>query len=189
MPVPEVVDRSSCLRCRDQRWRFERAIALGPYRGKLREAIILMKRPVFESLALAAGRLLAEKLEREQVAFDAIVPVPNHWTRRLAHKTSAAESLATAISRHSKRPMLLSLAKRRRRTQKQGMLAWSNRPENVKEAFQVRRSRRIVGKKILLVDDVLTSGATAAELTRCLLAAGAAAVNIAVAARGTGSRS
>jgi predicted amidophosphoribosyltransferase len=68
------------------------------------------------------------------------------------------------------------------------MLAWSNRTGNVQHAFRVRRPKQLAGRHILLVDDVFTSGATAAELTRCLLKAGASRVTIAVAARGTGVR-
>ncbi len=188
MPVPSVVDRSACIRCRDQGWRFERVIALGPYRGRLREAIILMKKPTFEALAGAAGRVLGERLQAAQVDPDLIMPVPNHWSRRLAHRTSSAETLATAIARVLHKPMALGAVRRVKRTRKQGMLAWSNRPGNVHRAFVARRPKSLDGKHILIVDDVFTSGATAAELTRCVLKAGANKVTIAVAARGTGSR-
>lgn len=68
------------------------------------------------------------------------------------------------------------------------MFAWSNRPGNVHRAFEVRHPRTIAGQHILVVDDVFTSGATAAELTRCLLKAGAKKVTVAVAASGTGTR-
>jgi ComF family protein len=188
MPVPAVVDRSSCVRCRDAGWRFERVVALGPYRGRLREAIILMKKPTFEALATAAGALLADKLQQAGIAPDLIVPVPNHWTRRLAHRTSAAETLAGAIADRYRRPLCLHAVRRIKRTKKQGMLAWSMRSDNVQHAFRVRRPKRIADRHVLLVDDVFTSGATAAELTRSLLKAGAAKVTIAVAARGTGTR-
>lgn len=188
MPMPEVVDRTSCVRCRDQGWRFDRVIALGPYRGRLREAIILMKKPTFEALAAAAGELIADKLQSAGIAPDVVVPVPNHWTRRLVHRTSTAETLAAAVARQCHRPLLLSAVQRTRQTQKQGMLAWSNRADNVSHAFRVRRPKQIAQRHVLLVDDVFTSGATAAELTRTLLKAHASRVTIAVAARGTGTR-
>ena len=188
MPVPAVVDRSACIRCRNEGWRFDRVIALGPYRGKLREAIIMMKKPTFESLTVAAGTILGQRLIDQQVVPDLILPVPNHWSRRLAHRTSSAETLATAIGRLMQRPLSLHAVQRVKRTRKQGMLAWSNRPSNVHRAFHVRRPQSIAGQHVLIVDDVFTSGATAAELTRCLLKAGAKKVTIAVAARGTGTR-
>ncbi|MCC6509933.1 MAG: ComF family protein [Pirellulaceae bacterium] len=189
MPVPEVVDRSACVRCRDAGWRFDRVVALGPYRGRLREAIILIKKPAFEALATSVGQLLGDKLLLEQINPDVILPVPNHWTRRLAHRTSTAETIASAIAGRLRKPLWLSAMQRVKRTKKQGMLAWSNRPANVQHAFRVRRPKRVAERHILIVDDVFTSGATAAEMTRCLLKAGASRVTIAVAARGTGSRS
>jgi len=204
MPLPEVVDQSDCIRCRDQGWQFERVIALGPYQGRLREAIILMKKPAFEPLANAAGELLAVKLlgawqelqgahQRQSATVsdqlpEVIIPVPNHWTRRLAHRTSAAESLAMAVADTLRRPLRAGAVRRLRATRKQGMLAWSNRQANVRQAFRVTQPRQVAGKHVLLVDDVFTSGATAAELTRCLLRAGASRISVAVAARGTGTR-
>ncbi len=188
MPVPAVVDRTSCIRCRNEGWRFDRVIALGPYRGRLREAIILMKKPAFESLTYEAGRILGKRLVDAKVTPDLVMPVPNHWSRRLAHRTSSAETLASAISRQLNRPLVLSAVQRVRRTRKQGMLAWSNRPGNVHQAFRVSKPKALKDQHILVVDDVFTSGATAAELTRCLLRAGTKQVTVAVAARGTGSR-
>lgn len=188
MPLPAVVDRRDCIRCRKEKWRFDRVIALGPYRGHLRKAIILMKKPAFESLAAAAGDLLAERLRREGVMPDVVVPVPNHWWRRLVHRTSAAETLASSIARRLRRPLVISAVRRIRSTKKQGMLPWSKRAGNVRRAFRVRRPRQVAGRHVLLVDDVFTSGATAAELTRQLIRAGATRVTVAVAARATGTR-
>lgn len=204
MPLPKVVENHDCIRCRNQGWRFECVTALGPYQGRLREAIILMKKPTFEALAMATGELLAAKLLGDAHAFsiasdqqqatdqcdlpDIVVPVPNHWTRRLVHRTSTAESLANAIATRLSRPLGIGVVRRVRPTRKQGMLAWSNREANVRHAFRVARPRPLAGKHVLLVDDVFTSGATAAEVTRCMLRAGAGRVSVAVAARGTGSR-
>lgn len=193
MPLPEVVDRSSCLRCREQNWRFDRVVALGPYRGRLREAVLLMKKPTYESLVTAAGVVLAQRLKSlqtsgETVSFDVVVPVPNHWTRRLSNRISTAETLANSIAQTLGVKLSINAARRIRRTQKQGMLAWSSRSTNVERAFSIPRPRTLAGKQVLLVDDVFTSGATAAELTRCLLKAGATRVTVAVAARGTGTR-
>ncbi len=188
MPLPAVVDTTSCPRCRESGWRFDRVLALGPYRGKLREAIILIKKPSFEPLAVAAGELLAMRLKQDGIQPDVVIPVPNHWTQRATHRTSAAESLASTIARSLRVPLNTRAITRKRRTKKQGMLAWSNRPANVKDAFGVRRRESISGKHVLLVDDVFTSGATASELTRCMLKVGVSKVTVAVTARGTGSR-
>lgn len=188
-PLPDVVPNDSCLRCRDETWRFSRVVALGPYRGRLREAVILMKKSTFEALALAAGQLLAERVA---ASFSdnlptVVIPVPNHWTRRLAHRTSSAETLASSIGTHLGLPYKPSLVRRIRRTSKQGMLNWISRKRNVRGAFAAGRSTWLQGGHVLVVDDVFTSGATAAEIAKQLRSAGATRVSIAVVARGTGT--
>jgi predicted amidophosphoribosyltransferase len=68
------------------------------------------------------------------------------------------------------------------------MLSWTERTHNVRGAFKLKPTPRIVGRHIIVVDDVLTSGATADEIAKLLLAGGAASISVAVAARGTGAR-
>jgi predicted amidophosphoribosyltransferase len=68
------------------------------------------------------------------------------------------------------------------------MLSWTERTHNVRGAFKLRPTQRIAGRHVIVVDDVLTSGATADEIAKLLLAGGAASVSVAVAARGTGAR-
>ncbi len=154
----------------------------------MREAIILMKKPTFESLTSQAGRILGERLQAANIVPDLILPVPIIGRVALAHRTSTAETLATAIGNELQCRVAITAVQRAKRTRKQGMLAWSNRPGNVHKAFRVRRPQAIKDRHVLIVDDVFTSGATAAELTRSLLSAGAGKVSVAVAARGTGTR-
>lgn len=188
-PLPDVVPNDSCHRCRHEAWQFSRVAALGPYRGRMREAVILMKKPPFEALTLAAGQLLGERIERSFADDlpEVVVPVPNHWTRRVTHRTSSAEILASAISAHTGLPHKPRLIRRIRRTSKQGMLNWSSRKKNVRGAFAVGRPAWLKGAHILLVDDVFTSGATVAEIAKQLRSAGALRVSVAVVARGTGT--
>ena len=68
------------------------------------------------------------------------------------------------------------------------MLPWSERRQNVRNAFQVKHRESLIGRHVYLVDDVLTSGATAAEISRLLMKAGARRVDVVVIARGTGVR-
>ncbi len=188
-PLPEVVPNESCPRCHDEKWRFSRTLALGPYRGRMREAVILMKKPQFESLAMVGGKILGEKVLQElaDAIPDFVIPVPNHWTRRIIHRTSSAEVLAQAVSRQADIRLKLYAVRRRRITSKQGMLNWSARRKNVRGAFAIRSGKWMEGKHILLVDDVMTSGATVAEISKLLRSAGATRVSVAVVARGTGT--
>jgi ComF family protein len=201
-PLPSVVPNRDCFRCRDAHWRFSKVVTLGPYRGKLREAVILMKKPSFEPLRQAFGILLAEALLPERTSGHEhdddgvtngeeqplIVPVPNHWTHGFSAAADTADSLARAVAAHTGWPVAARIVRRIRKTAKQGMLTWSERKNNVRSAFEIRSSTKLIGRHVMLVDDVLTSGATAAELAKLLTKAKAARVTIVVAARGTGVR-
>ena len=145
-----------------------------------------MKRPAGEQLTLAVGRLLAERrgAQLAQLRPDLIVPVPMHWWRRLVRGFNSAELLAQCLGRHLNAPVAHVLV-RRRHTQPQKDLLPRERFANVRDAFQVReRARRHWrGSHVLLVDDILTTGATCSEAARVLKLAGAATVAVAVVAR------
>ena len=190
-PLPAVVRQEDCTRCRETKWRFARAIALGTYRGKRREAVILIKKRSYEGLRIALGELLAERLKEEIPEQDIptlVVPVPNHWTRVFGRKADTAASIAYAVARSLAIPVASNAITRTRRTNKQGTLSWSDRRKNVAKAFKISNLNRIVNQRILLIDDVLTSGSTVNEIARSLVSAGAASVAVGVVARGTGSR-
>lgn len=190
-PLPPVVPNNRCARCDAARWRFSEVVTLGPYRGRLREAVILMKKRRHELLRRGMGLLVAEMLQGcDFGATPLLVPVPNHWSRNLLRGVCPASSLAQAISIGTNWPVASGVVSRRRKTAKQGMLSWTERKQNVRGAFVVpdRAVPRIKHQSIVVVDDVLTSGATANEIARLLLKHGAAKVSVAVVARGTGAR-
>lgn len=203
-PLPRVVPNADCYRCRDTHWRFSQVITLAPYRGDMRRAVISIKKRRFETLRRALGELLGEKLLAEpqiaappgeapcgqtsQGAPPLLIPVPYHWSHHFSSAAATAESLARAIAHRTHWPVANHALRRIRKTSKQGLLSWTERSANVRNAFSVRVPAIIAGRRVLLVDDVLTSGATAAELSRILLRAGAASVAVVVAARATGVR-
>lgn len=116
---------------------------------------------------------------------EVIVPVPLHWTRLFARRFNQAALLAYAIGRQSGLPVAPDVLVRRRRTPSQGHLGRSARRRNVAGAFIVPpgRAARVVDRRVLLVDDVMTTGATLAACTRALLRAGAQSVDVATLAR------
>ncbi len=188
-PLPPVVPNQSCARCESAKWRFRSVITLGPYRGRLREAVILMKKKPFELMRRAVGELIAAELKAQlPEGAPLLIAVPNHWTRTFFRSVCQASSLAQSVSSSTGWPLLRGVVRRSRKTAKQGMLSWTERTVNVRGAFKLRPTQRIVGQQIIIVDDVLTSGATANEIAKLLLAGGAASVSVAVAARGTGAR-
>jgi ComF family protein len=114
--------------------------------------------------------------------FDAVVPVPLHWRRRWTRGFNQSELLAQAIARRCGAPVVNALT-RRRATSAQAGLTHAARRQNVAHAFQARPSRRIEGKRVLLIDDVMTTGATAAACARALRRAGAQSVTLLALAR------
>lgn len=128
-------------------------------------------------MTTAGGELFAEA--------DLLVPVPLHPARLFRRRYNQSALLAAEIARLSGVPAGLDVLRRVRRTPSQGGLDRSGRSRNVKGAFRVRRSRRaaLKGRRVILVDDVLTSGATATACTKALRAAGVASVDVLTVAR------
>ncbi|GIW98279.1 MAG: phosphoribosyltransferase [Pirellulaceae bacterium] len=191
MPLNEVLPNLDCVRCRGQRWKFERVIALGPYADRLRNVVIASKRPHQELLRRALAKELAQRVADRcpGARFDGVIAVPNHWTHRLTGGGDVAGDLARWLARELGLPLWRGTVHRTRNTAKQGMLTWGERRDNVRGAFQATRVSVLSEKNVILVDDVMTSGATLAEVAGVLVRAGCRRVIAAVIARGTGTRS
>ena len=173
---------SSECRCRGRCSDWDGIAVLASYGDDVRGQVLRAKRPAGESVAAALAGLLVAKHRDTFTAWriDAVVPVPMHWRRRLTRGTSAADLLAAGIARRLGLPHR-HLLRRRRATPMQNELPFDDRRGNVRGAFVA--SRRTAGRRILLVDDVTTTGATLAECRRALVEAGASAVYAAVVAR------
>lgn len=117
--------------------------------------------------------------------FDVIVPVPLHLTRLLQRRYNQAALLARALSKSSGHPFLPRALERTRRTPAQAGLNREERLQNVQDAFAVphRQKNTIEGKNVLLVDDVMTTGATLNACTQALLKGGAQSVFVLTLAR------
>ncbi len=174
-------ERGLCALCRGGHSEFDSTYAFGAYEGALRELILLFKYGRVQALAPPLARLLRRAVPHEG-RFDFIVPMPLHWKRRWWRGFNQAGLLAREISRHTGVPAM-NAARRTRPTAVQAGLGRSARRRNVTGAFSVRRPEAVRGKRILLVDDVMTTGATAAACARTLKRAGAAKVSIVVLAR------
>ena len=180
------VERPLCQRCRERQDAFEIARAALRYRdgGVARSAILLCKHGGRLGLLQHLAALLAAEAPAELMlqAWDAVVPVPLHWRRRWRRGFNQAEVLARAVGRRYKlRIERRSLTRVRATPPQQGDA--TARRRNVRDAFAVRRRERIIGKRLLLVDDVFTTGATADACAAALLDAGAIAVGVLTLAR------
>ena len=185
---PHLPTVQGCIHCAGDRFAFDRAIALGPYEGLLRQTCLRAKQDRSERLS----RLLADLLwTRREAAFrtdeyDAVVPIPDHWTARITRSASPAACLADHLARLLKVPCDRHILRKPRRTPPQSTLSPTLRRENLKDAFRMVRGVRMTATQVLLVDDVLTTGTTAHRAARVLRKAGAERVTVAVVARGIG---
>ncbi len=168
-----------CALCRFGLSGFDEVFTYGSYEGSLRKLIHVFKFGGVTPLAKPFGNFLALALPRER-RFDAIVPMPLHWRRRWERGFNQAELLANEISRRWNVPVL-RVVKRLRATVPQAGLTNAKRRANVRGVFKA--TRRLDGTRILLVDDVLTTGATAAACARALKRAGASRVAVLTLAR------
>jgi ComF family protein len=180
--------RAGCYRCSGHKMWFDETIALGHYDGKLRDIVLRMKRAEGDALSLAMGRLMMEKWGQRlaEIGPDVVAPIPLHWRRRLAHRTNSAAVLAEVLARRLRMPLAERLLRRSRSTVRQFDLTPPERWKNVRGAFRVRTGYHLNKAHVLLVDDVLTTGATCSEAARALKKAGAERVSVAVVARAMG---
>jgi ComF family protein len=175
-----------CTNCNDLKLHFTSARSAVVAKGVVLEAIHRFK----YSRALWFENFLAGLLVRAAVPVLArgtwhhIVPVPLHPVKRREREFNQAALLAAPLARAAKIPLNEKLLQRVNPTATQTLLTRDERAANMKSAFAVRQGTRLRGKRIVLVDDVFTTGATTNACARALRAAGAAEVCVWTVARG-----
>ena len=179
-----------CALCRDLSLRFDSAVALGNYHGMLKRMVLDFKRDMNEMFAFQLGRLLGLKLMQQEFFDDVdfLIPVPIHWRRRFQRGFHAAGVVAEGVHSITGVPVECGMLCCERLTEKQGTLTGQKRFRNVKDAFKLKPLVTVDGSRIVIVDDVMTSGATLSELANVLQKSGAESVSCAVVARGMGGR-
>lgn len=182
---PAIAGRDRCPRCRGVPLRFDEAVALGSYRGLLREMLLRAKDAGQGAGTLAIAELAWQRCGERIAAMepDVVVPVPMHWRRRLVRGTNSPALLAEVFARRLGVPLATGLLRRTRHTRPQFSVPPSARRANVRRAFAVRTGYHLNLARVLLVDDILTTGATCSEAARALKDRGALRVSVVVAAR------
>ncbi len=185
---PFAVVDGRCRACRNETFAFEQVIRLGHYDGLLREIILRLKDQRGEGLAELLGERWAKEMASRFASFniDSIVPVPLHWRRRWHRGYNQSAALCRGLAASLRVPYHPSWLRRVRNTPKQTSQSPSARKANVRGAFRARQGAPLNGRAVLLVDDVMTTGATASEASRALRAGGARRVVVAVLARAQG---
>ena len=160
---------------------------MAPYEGLLREAILRTKQWTGEDLAEVLGRIWAARMRDRLAATgaDVVVPIPLHWRRRWQRGFNQSEVFARCLANQLNIPCLTRALSRHRATPHQyTQTSMTARRENVKHAFRCRNAANLADKTIVLVDDILTSGATASEAAKAMRAGKPKAIYIAVLAHG-----
>ncbi|HKU97801.1 MAG TPA: ComF family protein [Vineibacter sp.] len=174
-----------CAACLAKRPRYRRARAVFRYDDESRRLVLMFKHADRLDPAPTFGRWLAQAGAGLLADADVIAPVPLHRWRLLWRRYNQSAELARAVGRESGRRVVPDLVIRHRRTPSQADLNSRERRLNVAGAFRVNTRHQAVvrDKTVLLVDDVLTTGATVEACARTLLRAGAAAVDVLTLAR------
>ena len=178
-------DGASCPACMARRRAFDRVRAAVTYDDHSRDLILKLKRADRTDLAGLFALWLSRAARDLIEDADIVAPVPLHPMRLVTRRFNQAAEIARPLARRAGLAYLPDALIRRRDTPSQGGRSGSGRRRNVAAAFETPRRMipRVAGKRILLVDDVITTGATAEACARALKAAGAAAVHVAAVAR------
>ena len=178
--------RDGCGACRGASLGVRGVIRLGPYNGRLRDAVLRMKSAGGEGLAELMGRVFWEAAcdRLGTMGVDVVVPVPLHWWRRWGRGFNQSAAVARELASGLNVPCVSGFLRRVRYTPQQVQPTASARRENVRGAFRAKSRASLAARTVLLVDDVMTTGSTLGEAARVLQEqAGAARVVGAVLAR------
>lgn len=185
-PFPGAITESfACANCAHRTLHFESAVSAFRSRGVVRKIVHEFKYGHHQHLRHPIADWLAETLDDPRLAgrhFDAVVPVPLHPARKRERGFNQAELLAELLAARAGLPLRNAL-QRIRYTTTQTAFDRAERMENLRDAFRLRKNADVRGLRVLLVDDILTTGSTLSECARVLKAGGALSVHAATAAR------
>lgn len=176
-----------CGECGSESFHFDRAFACTWYDGPIQKLLHLYKFGRRKSLRRFLTALMRQFIEHHvnPADFDAVIAVPLDRARKNSRGFNQSELLSkTLAGAFKKKHLHHSVLRRRRAPTPQSSLTKAGRRENVRDAFSVRKTGAVQSQKLLLVDDILTTGQTASECARALKQAGARSVTVLAFARG-----
>lgn len=183
-----ISDTQLCYDCFHTSHLFEQGLSLFTYRGEGRRIIHEIKFEGNKKLGFWVGKQMGKKIQKGhwKDSLDMILPIPLHFKRLQERGFNQSEKLAKGITAILNISLETNLLRRIVDTPHQTDLSRKQRQENIKNAFQVEDPEILLGKRILLVDDVYTTGSTIDACAKVLKEAGAKKVYFSVAATGKG---
>jgi ComF family protein len=186
-PVEGMVENEyTCSACRRDKPGFDMARSAVRYRSGMAAAVRSLKYSQATHVARDLAKLLQACVQMwyEHIDFDAVTCVPLHRRKEKDRTFNQSELLARCLARALRKPLMARCLARSKNTDTQTGLSMLQRRKNVKDAFEADMPDWIEGRRLLLVDDVMTTGATVSECARVLKEAGAAGVHVVTVARG-----
>lgn len=175
------ITKNTCPSCIRKQLHFDRAFSPCVYDGIIKELIHQFKYKGKDYLGPVLSKPMIEHIKEYGLPInyiDYIMPIPLHNTRLREREFNQAEVLAKPIAKEFAKEVLTDVLQRNRPTRTQTDLEPSERFANVKDSFSILKKDIIQGKNILLIDDVLTTGATSSEASRSLKQSGAGIVYV-----------
>jgi ComF family protein len=157
---------------------FKDRFHVGRYEGPFKEAIVKYKYNGRKSFAKYFSLFIEEKILKEKIEFDLIIPVPLHWKKEFIRGFNQSALIGNYIAKKFNKKMYQNILLKSKNTKSQTELNEKERIENVKNSFKLKRSDLINDKIVLLIDDVYTTGATTEECKKILINGGAKKVII-----------
>ena len=182
---PHSSPQGGCVHCRNKPIRFDSLTCLGMYEDALRDAVLSAKWSFSSAGTASLADLLFSQREVELRDHDAdlVIPIPQSWQVRLRRRFNPASVIAAVLASGLHVRADEHILRRRRNPRPQKRVSVQRRFDNQKDSFRVRDGHVLDGRRILLVDDVVTTGATCSEAASVLKQNGAKCCGVAVLAR------
>lgn len=178
-----------CTQCLDEEPRlWHNALAVMPYVGFGRELIRKYKFSNFPVLCRPLGSLAAQILTGSGLAPDILIPIPLHFSRMIKRSYNQSALLAAQIGKHCSIPVMTGVLKRSRLRAAQASLSRHDRHRDLKKVFYLKNPEKLKSRHIMLVDDILTTGATLNAAAEVIAKAEPSEISILVIARSVGYR-
>ena len=161
-----ISDSLICANCKSHHKNFDKSISVLPYDDLAKRVVLKLKDSNARYLAPHMAKLMFNRLRQENIDFDVILPMPLSKKSFSKRKFNQAQLLAENLSILCKKPIETNCFEKIKETKHQKELSFFDRQKNLNKAFKVTDKTKIINKNILLVDDVMTTGATANECAK-----------------------